>query len=101
MKSITSTIMAGVLLTAAGFANAEPVALSDVQMDQVSAGATALAGATAVSLGDLISSVQSLTNTAAQAPGFASATAISASISASLLYAAGSQSQAVAFASLP
>ena len=101
MKSLTSIVVAGVLLTAAGIANADPVALSDVQMDQVSAGATALAGASALSLGDLISSVQSYTNTAAQAPGFASATAISASISASLLFAAGSQSQAIAYASLP
>lgn len=45
MKGITS-IVAGVLLSAAGLASAaQPVTLSDLQMDSVSAGATALAGA--------------------------------------------------------
>ena len=43
MKIMTSTIVASVLLAAASLANAEPVALSDAQMDQVSAGATAIA----------------------------------------------------------
>ncbi|HUW28487.1 MAG TPA: hypothetical protein VMV97_07745 [Sulfuriferula sp.] len=101
MKSITSTIVAGVLLAAASFANAEPVALSDTQMDQVSAGATALAGAGAISFGDLISATGAYTRTAAVAPGFASASAISGAIAASLYYGAAAQSVAVATASLP
>jgi len=101
MKSMTSTIIAGVLLAVAGAANAEPVALSDAQMDQVSAGATALAGAGALSFGDLISATGAYTNTTAVAPGFASAAAISGSIAASVYYGAAASSAATATASLP
>lgn len=102
MKSITSATVAGVLLAAASFANAAPVALSDAQMDQVSAGATALAGAGALSFGDLISATGATTSTTAIAPGYASATALSGSIAASVWFGpAAAQSAATATASLP
>lgn len=101
MKSMTSTIVAGALLAAAGIANAEPVALSDAQMDQVSAGATALAGAGALSFGDLIAASTAYTTTTAVAPGLAAAGAISGSIAASVWYGAAASSVAHATASLP
>jgi hypothetical protein len=102
MKSITSTIVAGVLLSAASFANAEPVALSDAQMDQISAGATALAAAGALSFGDIISTTAAQTMTAVVAPGFASAVAQSGAIAASVFFLpAGAQSRATANATLP
>lgn len=64
MKTITSTFVAGLLLASAGLANAEPVALSDAQMDGVSAGAgAALALGIAASFGDWISDTGSYTQT--------------------------------------
>jgi len=101
MKIMTSTIVAGVLLAAASLANAEPVALSDAQMDQVSAGATALALAGATAFGDLISATGAYTSTAAVSPGFAAASALGESIAASVYFAAGATSAAHATASLP
>ena len=101
MKSLTSTVVAGVLLAVAGVANAEPVALSDAQMDQVSAGATAGAGALAGAFGDLISSTGAYTATLAIAPGFASASALSIAIASSVYFPGGAASSAGATASLP
>jgi len=101
MKNITSTIVAGVLLAAAGVANAEPVALSDAQMDQVSAGATALGWGGAISFGDLIAATSANTQTVAVAPGFAAASTVSGAIAASVYYGAVAQSGAHAVASLP
>ena len=101
MKTITSTIVAGVLLAAAGVANAEPVALSDAQMDQVSAGATAGAAALAAAFGDLISTTQAATSTIAVAPGFASAAALSIAIGSSVYFPGAAASSAAASASLP
>jgi hypothetical protein len=102
MKNV-KTIVAGVLLAAAGLANAAgPVALSNDQMDSVSAGSTALAIALAGSFGDLISSSGAATLTSTIGTGFASSTASSAAIAASAFFVpavAGSSAQAVA--SLP
>ena len=93
MKSITSTIVAGVLLAAASFANAEPVALSDAQMDQVSAGATALAGAGALSFGDLISSTGAYTIDGSGRPRLCLGDGLSGAIAASVYFGAAAQQQ--------
>ncbi|WP_442497059.1 hypothetical protein [Methylobacter sp. sgz302048] len=62
MKSkLMKTLAAGVLLTATGFASAEPVTLTDAQMDNVSAGALlgldALVGSTLTLVDGLLGSV--------------------------------------------
>jgi len=101
MKIMTSTIVASVLLAAASLANAAPVALSDAQMDGVTAGATAIALAGAGAFGDLISATGAYTATQAVAPGFAAASAIGQSIAASVYWGAGASSSAHATASLP
>ncbi|MGE5319868.1 MAG: hypothetical protein ACM3KD_06800 [Hyphomicrobiaceae bacterium] len=101
MKIMTSTIVASVLLAAASLANAAPVALSDAQMDGVTAGATAIAAAGAGAFGDLISATGAYTNTVAVAPGFARAGALSTAIAASVYWGAAAQSAAHATASLP
>lgn len=101
MKSMTTTIVASVLLATASLANAAPVALSDAQMDGVTAGATALAGAGSLAFGDLIAASTAYTTTTAVAPGLAAAGAISGSIAASVWYGAAASSVAHATASLP
>lgn len=63
MKSMTSVI-AGLLLAGAGAANAaQPVALSDAQMDSVSAGATAISAAAAQALGAIAAQTGATTTT--------------------------------------
>jgi hypothetical protein len=83
MKSkIMTSVIAGLLLACAGLANAaEPVALTDSQMDSVAAGATfAVAGATASAL-----------------YGFAASAATTRSISFGLLDASSATAAGVAF----
>ncbi|MDA8381487.1 MAG: hypothetical protein M0037_00165 [Betaproteobacteria bacterium] len=101
MKHVT-TLVAAALFAAAGVASANPVALSNAQMDQVSAGATALASAGALTLGDLISASEASTTTTAIAGLSASAAAQSMAAAASVYFTpavAGSAAQAAA--SLP
>lgn len=101
MKNV-KTVVAGVLLAAAGLANAGPVALSNDQMDNVSAGATALALGLAGSFGDLISVSGATTSTTTIGIGFASAEAASGAIAASAFFGpATAVSRAVAVATLP
>ena len=62
MKSkLMKTLAAGILLTATGLASAEPVTLTDAQMDNVSAGALlgldALVGSTLTLVDGLLGSV--------------------------------------------
>jgi hypothetical protein len=102
MKNV-KTVVAGVLLAAAGLANAAgPVALSNDQMDNVSAGATALALALAGSFGDLISTSGASTVTSTVGTGFALSTASSGAIAASAFFGpAVASSSALAVATLP
>lgn len=105
MKNVKK-IVAGVLFTAAGLANAAgPVALSNTQMDTVSAGAVALATGAAASLGDFISSssVDSITSTSALTGfHFALAAVTSKSIASSVFFTpAIAASTAAAVATLP
>lgn len=99
---LTNCIVAGMLVASAGFANAAPVALSDAQMDGVSAGATAIGVAGAISLGDMISVTGAYTNTVALDNTFASAHAISGAIASSVWFGpAVAASSASAVATLP
>ncbi len=102
MKVITTTLVAGALLAAAGVANADPVALSATQMDGITAGATAIAGALALSSGDIISATGAVTQTVAMGNSLATASAQSGAIAASVYFLpAVAASGATATASLP
>lgn len=101
MKNV-KTVVAGVLLAAAGLANAGPVALSNAQMDTVSAGSTALALALAGSFGDTISTSGAATTTSTVGGSFASAWASSGAIASSVFFGpAVAGSSALAVATLP
>ena len=66
-KQVFSLLAGGALLAFAGTANAaEPMRLTDNQMDVVSAGATALADAASVTFGEVLSQTYSQTSTEAQ-----------------------------------
>lgn len=66
MKKIAMSVAAGGLLAFASVAQAgEPVQLSDVQLDQVSAGATALSTATGAAGGNFSSFTEVLTDASA------------------------------------
>lgn len=98
MKRATSILAGVALLALGGLAQAdEPVPLSEGQMDQVTAGATALAISAAATLGDVVSSTVANAQTLT-APGIASASANSTGIAASVFFnaAASSSSQAAA-----
>lgn len=66
-KQVFALLAGGALLALGGTANAaEPLRLTDNQMDAVSAGATALADAASVTFGEVISNTYSQTSTEAQ-----------------------------------
>jgi len=87
MKKIAMSVAAGGLLAFASVAQAgEPVQLSDVQLDQVSAGATALSTATGVAGGNFSSFTDVLTDASADSVSqIATASADSLSVAQSAL----------------
>ncbi len=104
MKMFMMTVAAGGLLAIANVAQAaEPVQLSDVQLDQVTAGATAVATAAGLALGNFGTFTQS--QTVANADAFlnqATSAAANLSIASSVLGAgAGAASQSASGATLP
>jgi hypothetical protein len=104
MKTTFTSLVAGAaMLALAGVANAgEPVALSDSQMDTVSAGALALANAAALAIGNLGADTASATQTLADAANFvAIGQAASASAASSILVWATGSSAAQSAAALP
>jgi hypothetical protein len=104
MKKFVMSVAAGGLLAFASVAQAgEPVQLSDVQLDQVSAGATSAAQAIGVAFGNFGTATQS--QTAATADAFlqqATSAAANLSVASSVLgLGAAAQSQAQSAATLP
>jgi hypothetical protein len=80
MKSMTSVI-AGLLLAGAGAANAaQPITLSEAQMDSVSAGATAISTAAAAALGAITAQTGATTATTTVGNVLATATGASTAI---------------------
>jgi hypothetical protein len=102
MKKLYTLLAAAALLATAGAANAaKPVPLSDVQMDRVTAGATGIANAGSVSIGDFTAETFSRTNTEIQQGVVAAGIAFSQGLAGSLLFQAFSASHADTAASLP
>jgi hypothetical protein len=103
MKTAICSALAGAaLLASAGVASAgEPVELSDVQMDGVTAGAQAEALAAAATQGDLLSETLAETETLAEDGFFAAAEAESAGLAASVFFEAVSESVSETAAVLP
>jgi len=104
MKPKFCSLLAGAsLFVLASAANAaQPVALSDSQMDRVTAGASALAAATAFGLADFAMTGQTETATEANFPGrVAFAFAESENLAISVAFQAFSATHAHSAASLP
>ncbi|MHB0973272.1 MAG: hypothetical protein ACYC0P_03410 [Thiobacillus sp.] len=101
MKTITSTFVAGLLLASAGLANAGPVALTDAQMDGVTAGGTAIALGAAGSFGDWVSHTGAYTQTLVNDNTFAGGAAQSYAVAVSYLGVALAGSTAASTATLP
>lgn len=105
MKSLTSAI-AGLLLASAGVANAAQP-LTEVQMDEVSAGATSVATALAGAAGALTALTAAGTSTNTVNNTLATATAASTAIAATVVIAGGpvlpafAGSSAIVVATLP
>jgi hypothetical protein len=110
MKTKLSSLLAGVsLLALAGVANAgQPLALSDHQMDGVTAGAAATANAGGLALGDFLTFTTTQTSTDAvtsiasiKQVGSSFGGAFSAAAAASALFQAAAVSHADSSATLP
>lgn len=109
MKTKLSSLLAGVsLLALAGVANAgQPMALSDHQMDGVTAGAASTANAAALALGDFLTFTTTQTSTDAVTSikgvqvGSAFGGAFSAAAAASALFQAAVATHADSSATLP
>jgi hypothetical protein len=85
--AICSALAGAALLAFAGAASAgEPVTLSDVQMDGVTASGAAIAAAAAQTFGDLISSTTAATSTNVNDNVFATATGRSMGVAASVFF---------------
>jgi hypothetical protein len=103
MKTGICSAIAGVaLLALAGNASAdEPKKLSDAQMDGVTAAGIAIAKATALTAGDLLSETASATETYVDNSILATAQGASTGLAASVVFPAVSASKSVAAAALP
>lgn len=97
MKSLTS-VLAGLLLASAGVANAAQP-LSEIQMDSVSAGATAVATALAGAAGALAAVTAAGTSTNTVNNSLATATAASTAIAATVIIPGGPLLPAIAASS--
>ncbi len=104
MKMKFCSLLAGasLLALASGANAAQPVALSDSQMDHVTAGAVGLANAAALALGDVDAVTLTATNTLADTVDrFAIGQSYSAAVAASLLFNAATIAHSNSAASLP
>ena len=103
MKTAICSALAGAaLLASAGTASAgEPVTLSDVQLDGVTASGAAVAAAASRTFGDLISDTAAATRTNVNDNVLAVAQARSAGLAASVFFGASSASASQATAVLP
>jgi hypothetical protein len=103
MKTAICSALAGaaLLASAAGAVAAEPVMLSDAQMDGVTASGAAAAQAAAATLGDLVSDTAAVTQTLVVDNVLAAAQAQSAGLAISVFFAAESASASQAAATLP
>jgi hypothetical protein len=103
MKTAICSALAGAALL--GFASAasaaEPVQLSDAQMDGVTASGAAAAFAASATLGDLVSDTVAVTQTLVVDNVFAAASAQSAGLAVSVFFGAASSSVSQAAATLP
>jgi len=102
-----SLLMGASLLALTSAADAaQPLALSDVQMDGVTAGAAASADATSLAMGDFLtfSQTETVTNAVPSGPGqvgVAFGGAFSATMAASALFQASAASHSDSAATLP
>lgn len=96
-----SAILAGGLTVAAGAAMADPITLTDAQLDGVNAGATAVTAGASAALGDLIAETISVSQAVAVAGNFATAQNETAALAASTFFGAAAASESVSAASLP
>jgi len=108
MKTKFCSLLAGVaLLALAGAANAQPLTLSEAQMDGVTAGAAATANAAALALGDFLTFTTTQTSTDAVTSikgiqiGAAFGGSFSAAAAASALFQAAVATHADSSATLP
>jgi hypothetical protein len=103
MKTAICSALAGaaLLATAAAASAAEPVKLSDAQMDGVTASGFAIAFGAAATLGDLVSDTFALSETLVIDNAVAAAHAHSAGLAVSVLFGAASTSTSQAAATLP
>jgi hypothetical protein len=103
MKTAICSALAGAALLAfAGAAGAaEPVKLSDAQLDGVTASGAAAAAAAAATLGDLVSDTVAATQTLVVDNVLAAAAAQSAGLAVSTFFGAASASVSEAAATLP
>jgi hypothetical protein len=88
---LLSLVAGGALLAIAGTAHAgQPMQLSAAQMDQVTAGSTAIANAAGVALGDVLAdtATQTSTNVSAVTPKIIIGQATSQALAASMFFQA-------------
>jgi hypothetical protein len=103
MKTAICSALAGVALLASATAAgaAEPVKLSDAQMDGVTASGAAAAMGGAATLGDLVSDTAAATQTMVIGSEFAAAQAESTGLAVSVFFPGASSSASQAAATLP
>lgn len=103
MKTAICSALAGaaLLASAATAGAAEPVKLSDAQMDGVTASGAAAALAASATLGDLVSDTTATTSTLVVDNVLAVAQAESAGLAVSVFFGAQSASASAAAATLP
>jgi hypothetical protein len=96
-----SAILAGGLTVAAGAAMADPMKLTDTQLDGVNAGAAAAATGRSLAVGDLIAETLSKSAAEAVAGSYAVAHNAEAALAASTYFGAAAASQSASAATLP
>jgi hypothetical protein len=103
MKTAICSALAGaaLLASAATAGAAEPVQLSDAQMDGVTASGAAAAFAASTTLGDLVSDTVAVTQTLVVDNVLAAASAQSQGLAISVFFGAQSASTSAAAATLP
>jgi hypothetical protein len=101
LRKLYSALLAGGLTLAAGAAMADPIALTDVQLDGVNAGAAAAAIGASAALGDLIAETVSVSGAVAVAGNSATATNKTAALAVSTLFGAAAVSESASAATLP
>ncbi len=95
-----TAILAGSLIVAAGATMANPLRLSDHQMDDVSAGGLAISIGAAAALGNVVSATNS-TSAAAVVPGAAAAANISSAAALSAFGPAAAATSSASAAATP